>query len=66
MLCFYKISNMYGKEKGNYLNSIIINFVYLLLIVPGLYLMQNPTMSKYWFFRAIVNLLNNSILDFIV
>ena len=26
MLSFYKISNIFGKEKGNYLNSILINF----------------------------------------
>ena len=54
MLCFYKISNMYGKDKGNYLNSIIINFVYLLLIVPGLYLMQNPVLSRFWFFMLLL------------
>ena len=54
MLCFYKISNIYGKDKGNYLNSIIINFVYLLLIVPGLYLMQNPVLSRYWFFMLLL------------
>ncbi len=50
MLSFYKISNIYGKTKGNYLNSIIINFMYLVLITPGLYLLNDPQLSRYWFF----------------
>lgn len=50
MLSFYKISDIYGKNKGNYLNSIIINFFYFVLIIPGLYLMFDPQLSKYWFF----------------
>ena len=50
MLSFYKISNIYGKEKGNYLNSVIINLLYLALIIPGLYLSNDPQLSRYWFF----------------
>ena len=50
MLSFYKISSIYGKNKGNYLNSIIINFFYLILIIPGLYLLHDPQLSRYWFF----------------
>jgi len=50
MLCFYKISKIYGKNKGNYLNSIFINFLYLILIIPGLYLADDPDLSRYWFF----------------
>ena len=50
MLSFYKISNNYGKNKGNYLNSIIINLLYLILIIPGLYLSPDPQLSRYWFF----------------
>ena len=50
MLSFYKISNIYGKIEGNYLNSLIINLSYLILIIPGLYLSENPTLSRYWFF----------------
>ena len=50
MLSFYKISNIYGKNKANYLNSIIINFFYLILIIPGLYLSYDPQLSRYWFF----------------
>ena len=50
MLSFYKISSIYGKNKGNYLNSIMINFFYLILIIPGLYFMLDPQLSRYWFF----------------
>ena len=50
MLSFYKISNIYGKKKGNYLNSIIINLFYLILIIPGLYFINDTQLSRYWFF----------------
>ena len=50
MLVFYKISNLYGKNKANYLNSIIINLLYLILIIPGLFLSNDPQLSRYWFF----------------
>ncbi len=50
MLSFNRISNIYGKDKGNYLNAIIINIVYLILIIPGLYFLDNPQLSRYWFF----------------
>ena len=54
MLSFYKISNIYGKNKGNYLNSIVINFVYFVLIIPGLYLLNDPQLSRYWFFTLLL------------
>ena len=54
MLSFYKISSIYGKNKGNYLNSIIINFFYIILIIPGLYLAENPNLSRYWFFIILI------------
>ena len=50
MLSYYKISSSYGKNKGNYLNSIVINIFYLILITPGLYLLHDPQLSRYWFF----------------
>ena len=50
MLSFYKISSSFGKNKANYLNSIIINLFYLILIMPGLYLLHDPQLSRYWFF----------------
>ena len=50
MLSYYKISRTYGKNKGNYLNSIIINLFYFILIIPGLYFLNDPQLSRYWFF----------------
>ena len=54
MLSYNKICNIYGKSKSNYLNSIIINFLYLILIIPGLYLMGDPQLSRYWFFTLLL------------
>ena len=54
MLSFYKISNSYGKIKSNYLNSIVINLFYLILITPGLYLLNDPQLSRYWFFTLLL------------
>ena len=54
MLSFYKISSIFGKDKGNFLNSLIINFVYLILIIPGLYLINSPILSRYWFFAVLL------------
>ena len=50
MLSFYKISRIFGKDKGHYINSIIINLSYLVLIMPGFYLFNDPQLSRYWFF----------------
>ena len=54
MLSYYKISIWCGKRKANFLNSIAINLSYLFLIVPGLYMYENPTLSKYWFFTLLI------------
>ena len=50
MLSFYKISIIYGKNTGNFLNSIIINIIYLILLTPGLIFMTNANLSICWFF----------------
>ena len=54
MLSFYKISGVYGKNKANYLNSIIINLLYFILIIPGLYFLNDPQLSRYWFFTLLL------------
>ena len=54
MLCFYKISIICGKNKGNYINSIIINSLYLALITPGLYFLNDPELSRYWFLTLLL------------
>ena len=54
MLVFKKISLIFGKEKSNYINSIIINLVYLSFILPALFFAKDPIISRYWFFGLIV------------
>ena len=54
MLVYYKFSAKYGKNRGNYITSIIVNIIYLILLIPGLYFMNNPIFSKYWFFILLV------------
>ena len=54
MLSFYKISDVWGKNKANYLNSIIINLLYFILIIPGLYFLNDPQLSRYWFFTLLL------------
>ena len=38
----------------NYLNSLIINSIYLTLIVPALFFDDNGLICKYWFFSLLV------------
>ena len=54
MLNYRKLAKIFGKNKGHYLNAIIINFVYFILILPSLYFSSDPLMSRYWFFTLIV------------
>ncbi len=50
MLSFYQISKIYGRNKANFLNSIFINLLYFILIIPGLFFLNDPQFSRYWFF----------------
>jgi hypothetical protein len=54
MLIYEKISPIFGKNKGNYMNSIIINFVYLMLVLPALFFAKDTMISRYWFFSLII------------
>jgi UDP-GlcNAc:undecaprenyl-phosphate GlcNAc-1-phosphate transferase len=54
MLIYVKISPFFGKNKGNYMNSIIINFVYLTLVLPALFFAKDAMISRYWFFSLII------------
>jgi UDP-GlcNAc:undecaprenyl-phosphate/decaprenyl-phosphate GlcNAc-1-phosphate transferase len=53
MLIYERISLVFGKYKSNYINSIIINLVYLLLVLPALIFAKDPVISRYWFFSLI-------------
>ncbi len=54
MLIFEKISSKLGRNKGNYVNSIIINVVYSILVVPSIIFAKDPQISRYWFFLLII------------
>ena len=54
MLVYYKLSSNFGKIKANFLNSIFINIFYLLLVLPGLYFLENPILSRIWFFSLLL------------
>jgi UDP-GlcNAc:undecaprenyl-phosphate GlcNAc-1-phosphate transferase len=53
MLIYQKVSSIFGKDKGNYMNSSIINFAYLMLVFPAIYFAKDPVASRYWFFSLI-------------
>jgi UDP-GlcNAc:undecaprenyl-phosphate/decaprenyl-phosphate GlcNAc-1-phosphate transferase len=54
MLTYRKVSSVFGKDKGNYINSIIVNFVSIILILPALAFAKDPVISRYWFFSLII------------
>ena len=54
MLAFEKISFKFGREKGNYINSLVINTAYSVLVIPSIIFAKNPLISRYWFFFLIV------------
>ena len=54
MLSYQRIILIFEKDKGNFLNSLIINIIYLILILPAFYFIEDPTLSRYWFFTLIV------------
>ena len=53
MLVYIKTSSIFGKNKGNYLSSIVINSVYFILVLPALIFIKDPLISRYWFFSLI-------------
>ena len=54
MLSFIKISEFFGANKGNYINSIFINFIFCILVLPSIYFADNGLICKYWFFSLIL------------
>ena len=54
MLTYEKISSKFGKNKGNYINTVLINIVYSALVVPTLIFAKDPLISRYWFFFLII------------
>jgi UDP-N-acetylmuramyl pentapeptide phosphotransferase/UDP-N-acetylglucosamine-1-phosphate transferase len=53
MLIYLRVSSRFGKDRGNFINSIIINFVSVILVLPALVFAKDPVISRYWFFSLI-------------
>ncbi len=54
MLSFKKIEHIFSVEKRNYMNSVLINLIYFILVFPSIYFASNDVMCKYWFFSLIL------------
>ena len=51
----YKILNFKKPDIDcNYLNSLVINLVYCLFVLPSILVKENGTICKYWFFFLII------------
>ena len=53
MLSFAQTSKIFGADKSNYMNSVIINLVYSILVLPAIYFADNGLICKFWFFSII-------------
>ncbi len=54
-MLLYQFLNKSGRFKdSNYLNSILINLVYISLILPAIFFNDNGLICKYWFFLLLV------------
>ena len=54
MLSFKILDQNKHLEKNNYLNSIIINLIFSILVLPSIYFADNSLVCKYWFFGLII------------
>ena len=53
MLSYSYLEKSQKFRDSNYLNSVLINLIYLSLIVPALFFNDNGLICKYWFFSLI-------------
>ena len=54
MLSYNIISNFFDTNSGNYINSIAINFIFALLVIPSVFYAENTLICRYWFFSLII------------
>ena len=53
MILFQTLKKKYGHKKSNYLTSIIINFIYVILLIPLYNFKGNGLFCRYYFFSLI-------------
>ena len=54
MLSYKILKSKYPNKDCNYINSIIINLSYFILIIPTMLFKENGILCKYWFFLLII------------
>ena len=54
MLSYKFLKHKLHHNDCNYLNSLVINIVYLIIVLPSIYVKENGFLCKYWFFFSIV------------
>ena len=54
MLSYKYLKSLSKFKNCNHINSLLINFVYLLLIFPAFFLRNNAIFCKYWFFSVLI------------
>ena len=54
MLVFKKVSFIFGKDKGNYISSLVVNLGYLSFVLPAFVFAKDPLVSRYWFFTLVI------------
>ncbi len=54
MLNYRILLKHFDKKKSNYLNSIIINFTFCVLVLPSLNFAESSLICKYWFFSLLI------------
>ena len=54
MLVFKKVSFIFGKDKGNYISSLVVNLGYLSFVLPAFVFAKDPLVSRYWFFTLVL------------
>ena len=50
MLVYKYLEKNYPSRNNNHLTSLYLNIVYLILVSPGIYFMDNPLFNRCWFF----------------
>ena len=54
MLSYKMIHNLFGTNSSNYINSIFINFIFSLLVIPSVFYAENSVICRYWFCSLII------------
>ena len=54
MLSFKYLNVKRTKDSNNFINSILINFIFCALVLPSIFIKENGQLCKYWFFSLII------------